>query len=129
MDCVMMRKTSCTLSSRSCGPSCRQRKKRTPFTKTPYNCSMPAGSPARMRSTKWDQDGSDLHLVVEVLRPQLPPEEETDPLHEDAIQLLHAGGISRADAFDQVGPGRFLWIALGLHFCLGFRVHWLPTTK
>ena len=76
-----------------------------------------------------DDEENVVHLVVEVLRPQLPPEEETDPLHEDAIQLLHAGGISRADAFDQVGPGRFLWIALGLHFCLGFRVHWLPTTK
>ena len=60
-----------------------------------------------------DDQENVVHLVVEVLRPQLPPEEETDPLHEDRVQLLHAGGISGPDAVDQPGPGRFLRIALG----------------
>jgi hypothetical protein len=53
-----------------------------------------------------------VHLVVQVLGAELTPEEESNSLDEDRVQLLHAGRISGADTVDQPGPGRLLWFAL-----------------
>ena len=70
-----------------------------------------------------------MYLVVEVLRPQLAPQKKADPLDEDGVQLLHAGGIPRLYAVDQAGPGRFPHVEISLHVWPGFRVNWLPITK
>ena len=44
--------------------------------------------------------------VVEILRAQLPIEEESDAFREDTIQIFHSPGVALADALDDLGPTR-----------------------
>ena len=45
-----------------------------------------------------------MNPVIEILRTQLPIEEESDAFGEDAIQIFHTPGVSTADALHDLRP-------------------------